>query len=160
MQKHDFHVLNHDPANAQADLDNAVQENDISLLCDPNFLGAWASRADIAIMQGKLDEARKCVERMISIDPHAPETLQEERIMANRHLELNHADEAIGWLSRILESNPLVEVYYARGSLYLQKGDWIHAQQDLAKVAHDFPQFPGVQDKLREIQRQLEKTQK
>ncbi len=118
------------------------------------------SRAEIRVKQGKLDEAGKCVERMINIDPKAPEPLLAERVMANRHLELNHVDEAIGWLGRILEVAKLIEIYNARGTIYLQKGDWIRAQQDLAKVAHDFPQFPGVQEKLREIQRQLANPKK
>ena len=76
MARSDLRFKQGDLKHANADLDNAMNETSYALLkCDPNFLGAWMSRAEIYVKQKNLDEAAKCVRRMIAIAPKAPETL-------------------------------------------------------------------------------------
>jgi len=141
----------------KADLDSAMAENDFALRqCDPNFLGAWMSRAEILIKQGKFDEAAKCVQRMVAIDAKSPETLQAQFMMATKYLELNRSDDAIGWLNQILEINDMaVDVYNARGIAYMQKGDLNHARQDFLQVLRISPKYPGAQERLNAVQSRL-----
>ena len=53
MQKYDLDAKKGDSESVKIDLENAMKENTISLQCDPNFLGAWMSRAEIDIKQNK-----------------------------------------------------------------------------------------------------------
>ena len=165
------------------DLDNALQENNIALQCDPNFLGAWMSRAEILLKQGGPEEpgpsivpltpqfsASQCVERMMKIDPRAPETVQAAFIIATKHLNLSesakqpeeaakHLDKAILWLSRILEGMEInksaAEVLYFRGVAYLRKGDVVRAMKDFEQVKRLLPEHPEIDKRIDEIRRLL-----
>ena len=177
MQKYDFDSKQGKSENAKVDLDNAIQENTFSLQCDPNFLGAWMSRAEIYIRQNDLDQAVKCIQKMIAIDAKAGETLQIQFQLAGKLIELGqsdmatkhldeaarHFDEAIGWLGQVLQFNPLAaDVYNARGIAYLLKADvhrarqdfvqvkndLLHAQQDFKQVLTISPNIPGARERL------------
>ena len=50
-------------------LEAAMKEDDIALQCDPNFVGAWQTRAEIFAAQDKPEEIVKCYERIVEIDP-------------------------------------------------------------------------------------------
>ena len=140
----------------KGDLDAALNENSVALRCDPNFLGAWMSREEICIKQKDLEQAAKCVQRMTEIDPKSPETRQAELVLAGNLIDLKQFDEAIAWLSRMLEVNSAApEIYNARGIAYLQKGDLIHAKDDFEQVVRMFPQFPGAQERLGMIRAKL-----
>jgi len=143
----------------KGDLDNAMEQNTIALQqCDPNFLGAWMSRAEIHIKQKNLEEAVKCVQRMIRIDAKAPETLPAQFMIATKYLELTppDADKAIAWLSQILEINKSApDVYNVRGLAYLLKNDLNRAKQDFEQVVRLSPQFPGAQENLNTIRAKL-----
>ena len=159
----------------KGDLDSALKENAISLQCDRNFLGAWMTQAEIRVKQKNLDEAGKCVRKMVAIAANAPETLQTQFMMATKLIEMGrtemgakhveeavkHLDKGIGWLSQILEvDKSAAEVYNARGVAYLLKGDLLPAKQDFEQVLRLRPQFPGAQEKLNEIQTQLDNPKK
>lgn len=138
------------------DLDNAMNQNTIALQCDPNFLGAWMSRAEIHIKQKNLEEAVKCVQRMTDINAKSPETIQSQFMLAAKYLELNRPDEAIGLLSQILQIHDAApQIYNARGLAYLLKNDLPRAKQDFEQVVRLFPQFPGAREKLNTIRAKL-----
>ncbi len=145
----------------KGDLDAALNENSVALRCDPNFLGAWMSREEICIKQKDLEQAAKCVQRMIEIDPRSPETRQAELVLAGTLIDLKQFDESIVWLSRILEvNNASPEVYNARGLAYAQKGDLNHAKQDFEQVVRLMPQFPRARENLAAIEAQLARPHK
>jgi len=139
------------------DLENAMKENTIALeQCDPNFLPAWMSRAEIHLKQKNLDEAVKCIQRMTAIDAKSPETIQSQYMMAAKYLDLNRPDDAIGSLNQILKIHDAApQIYNARGLAYLQKGDLSRAQLDFEQVVRLFPQFPGAQQNLNAIRARL-----
>jgi tetratricopeptide (TPR) repeat protein len=161
MQKYDLDTKQGNLSSATGALDNALKENEISLQCDPNSLGAWMSRAEIRVKQKNLDEAAKCVHRMAAIDAKAPETLQEQFILAVNCLDLNRPDEAISWLSQILEVNKsLADVYNVRGKAYVKKGTLNCARQDFEQVLRIRPDYPGAQERLKAIRAQLANPKK
>jgi len=141
----------------KGDLDSAVQENTVSRQCDPNFLGAWLTRAEIGIKQKDLDEATKCVQRMMAIDVKSPETIQAELLVAGVYLKLKRPEAAIDSLGDFLKHNPAVpDVYNARGIAYAQKGDLIHAKEDFEQVLRIRPNYADAQGRLDAIQTQLD----
>jgi tetratricopeptide (TPR) repeat protein len=161
MLKHEVDTKNGDLGHAKDDLDNAAKENTISLMCDPNFSGAWHARAQISIMQNDLDEAAKCVQRLMAIDAKSQEALQTLFMVAGKCLELKRPDAAIDLLSPFLKINDAVPQFYnLRGHAYLQKGDLNHALEDFEQIVRLAPQFPEAQEKLREIKRQLANPRK
>ena len=156
-----FEIKNGQTDKAKTDLDNALEQNAIALKCDPNFLDAWMSRADICIMQKNLDEAARCVQRMTALDARSPTTIQKQFILAASYLDLDRPDEAIAWLSQILEVNKsLADVYNVRGTAYAKKGDWNHAKEDFQRLVLLAPQYPGAQEKLSDVRSRLTNPQK
>ena len=161
LQKHDLEIKKKELDAANADLDNALEQNTIALRCDPNFFDAWMSRTDICLVKKNIDDAAKCVKRMTAIDAKSPITLQKQFIVAANYLELNRPDEAIAWLSRILEVNQtLADVYNVRGAAYVKKGDLRHALEDFEQLLRLAPQFPGAQEKVIAIRARLNNPQK
>ena len=157
MARSDLRFKQGDLKHANADLDNALNETSYALLkCDPNFLGAWINRAQIYVKQKKLDEAVDCVRRMIAIAPKAPETFSAQLTIAKHCVDANQPDKAIELLNPILEiNNSAVEVYFLRRIAYLQKGDLIHAKEDLGHIPPELretPQFREALEKLREAE--------
>ena len=157
MARSDLRFKQGDLKHANADLDNALNETSYALLkCDPNFLGAWINRAQIYVKQKKLDEAVDCVRRMIAIAPKAPETFSAQLTIAKHCVDANQPDKAIELLNPILEiNNSAVEVYFLRALAYLQKGDLIHAKEDLGHIPpqlRETPQFREALEKLREAE--------
>ena len=71
MQKGELEIKSGDVEAGNRDLDNALKENNLAIRCDPNFLGAWMSRMEVCFKRKDFDEARRSVERMVSIDPRA-----------------------------------------------------------------------------------------
>ncbi len=53
---------------AQA-LTAAMQQDDVALQCDPNFVGAWQTRIEILREMNKPEKTLHCYERIIEIDP-------------------------------------------------------------------------------------------
>ena len=156
MQKGAGEIKKGEIDNAKGDLEDAMQQNAMALQCDPNFLGAWLSRAEIYILQKNLNEAVKCL----------PAHDRHRRQVAGNHPgafdhggqvhRLRRPDEAIELISRFLKINDAVpEMYNARGFAYLQKGDWNRAREDFEQVVRLAPRFPGVQEKLEYIRAQL-----
>ena len=145
----------------KGDLQTHVKENAVSLKCDPNFLGAWMSRAEIRIKQNDLDKAAKSVEKMIDIDPKSPETLHAQFMLATKYIELNRLDDAIFWLEQVLKVNKsAAEAYDARGRAYLLKGDLNRAQQDFEQILRIHPDYPGAKERLNAIRAQLANPKK
>ena len=162
MLKYDLDFKNGKLDNAKIDLDNALKENTYALLhCDPNFVAAWLSRAEIALRQNNLDEIKKCAQRMIAIDSRAGETIQAQRIFAVKCLDLKRPDAALELLNESLKSNDGVpEIYDLRARIYLQKGDLIHGLEDLERVHRMAPQASGIQELINEIKKQLANPRK
>ncbi len=145
----------------KSDLDDAMNENTIALQCDPNFLEAWNSRSQIFARQDNLDEAADCVLRMVVIGAKMPQTIQKEMNFAVKCIELKRFDQAIDLLTRSLKINAGVpEIYYARAAAYVRKGDLIGAQHDLEQVLRIRPDYPHVQQWLKEIRAQLANPKK
>ena len=153
------------PALAKADLENALAEHRLSVQCDPNFLPAWINGTEIYIKQGALDEAEKCVRRMIEIDAKSPSqtTYQAEGMLAEYYLGKKRFDKALMWLNQMLEINKSApDIYTARGFAYVQ-GDLAQALKNLdqnrdalKRALEDFeqalrinPQFPGAGESSR-----------
>lgn len=157
MLRHHLEVEKGELDRAKDDLDNALKENAFALeQCDPNFLGAWASRAEIFIVQKNLDGAAACIRKMTTIDARSPETLQALFIVVTKCLELTRPDVAIDLLSRSLESNDAdPRLYNLRAHAYLQKSDWNHAKDDFEQVLRLAPQFPEAQEKLNAVRAKL-----
>ena len=145
----------------KGDLDSASQENTVSLRCDPNFLGAWLTRAELGIKRKDVDEAAKCVHRMMAIDVKAPQTIQAELLVAGVYLDLKRPEAAIDFLGDFLKHNPSVpDIYNARGIAYLQKGDLIHAKNDFEQILRIRPNHTDAQKRLDAIQTQLDDWKK
>ena len=141
----------------KGDLDSAVQENAVSRQCDPSFLGAWLTRVEIGIKQKDLDEADKCVRRMMAIDVKSPVTIQAELLVAGVYLNLNRPEAAIDSLGDFLKHNPAVpDIYNARGIAHAQKGDLIHAKEDFEQVLRIRPNYADAQERLNAIKTQLD----
>src|SRR5208283_2179772 len=100
---------------------SAMAENDFALKqCDPNFLGAWTTREEIYIKRKNLDDAAKCVERIIAIDAKAPELGQAVGLLVSKCLELNQPDVAVDFLGKLLKLDDAApQVYYLRGMAFL-----------------------------------------
>ncbi|MGO9115554.1 MAG: tetratricopeptide repeat protein [Thermoguttaceae bacterium] len=140
----------------KGDLDSALEQNTVALQCDPNYLGAWMSRAEIYFKEKKLDEAAKCLQRMIAIDAKSPETRQIQITFAANCLDLHRPDDAIALLSQSLSSNDAFpELYDARGHAYMQKGDLNRAKEDFEQVVRLLPQFSGARENLKVIEAKL-----
>ena len=76
LLRHDFFMQKNEAAKAKDDLDSAFNQFLLALHCDPNFLAAWMTGAEIYVKQGKFDEAVKCIQRMTAIDAGSPLVLQ------------------------------------------------------------------------------------
>ena len=176
MKMYDRETKNNDANKAKTDLEKALEQNLISEQCDPNFLPAWISGTEIYIKQGNLDEAEKCVRRMIEIDDKSPsqatyqaEGMLAQHYLANEHLTNKRFDKARVLLSLMLNVNKSdPQLYYFRGFTYVN-GDLKQAlehvgqnREALQRALEDFeqverlkPDFPGIQDKIREIKSRL-----
>jgi tetratricopeptide (TPR) repeat protein len=156
LGKYDLDFKKGDSKNAKVDLDNAIEENTISLKCDPNFLGSWLSREEIYIRQDKFEESAKCVLQMVKIDARSAETIQAEAVSAENCLARHCPDQAIDLLNKSLEANNAVpQAYRIRALVYVQMGDLTRAQQDIEQVLRISPDFPGAKEILKDIRAKL-----
>ena len=93
---------------------------------------------------------------MMAIDPKSPLTIGKQGQLAGNYLELKRPDDAITLLSQSLEVNKsAAEIYNARGTAYVQKGDLPHALEDFEQVLRLASQYPGVREKIREVRERL-----
>ncbi len=156
LKRRDLEVQKGETDKAKADLDDALEELLIAQRCDLTFLPAWLTWIEIFIKQKNVNEAARCVQRMIDIDGKSPATLQGQLQLAKCYLDLKRPDDAIAGLTAILEiAKSLPEVYNARGTAYLQKGDLQHALEDFEQVLHLAPQYPGVQERILDVRERL-----
>jgi tetratricopeptide (TPR) repeat protein len=156
LKRRDREVEQGETDKAKADLDNALEQLLIAQRCDPNFLPAWLTWTEIYIKQKSVDAAAKCVQGMIAIDRKSPTTLQAQYQLAKYYLDLARPDDAIAGLTAMLEidkSTP--EVYDARGTAYVKKGDLQHALEDFEQILRLAPQYPGVQERIRYVRERL-----
>jgi tetratricopeptide (TPR) repeat protein len=161
MAKYDLDFKKGNSEKASADLENAVQENEISLKCNPNFLGSWLSREEIELKQKDLDAAARTVRRMMAIDAKSQETIQALYLYVGKCCQLGRADEAIEFLNQSLKVNGAApEIYRARGLAYMQKGELLRAQQDFEQVLRLRPDFPNAKEALKEIRSRLANPKK
>lgn len=94
-----------DRASSEADLQSqflkrAMNEDEVALLCDPNFVGAWMTRLDILREQNKLDDMVPCWERIIEIDPRAQEAVQALNGLVTRYVEQKNPEKALACLEK------------------------------------------------------------
>ena len=98
---------------------------------------------------------------MIAINAKSGETIRTVLASAGECIKLHQYDDAIHLLSEFLKVNKAVpDIYNARGYAYEQQGDLDRAEEDLAEVVRLAPQFPGAEERLRLIRRQLELRKK
>ena len=156
LKRRDLELQQGETDKAKADLDDALEELLVAQRCDPNFLPAWLTWTEIYIKQKNVDAAATCVQGMIAIDRKSPTTLQAQYQLAKYYLNLDRPDDAIAGLTAMLEidkSTP--EVYDARGTAYVEKGDLQHALEDFEQVLRLAPQYPGVQERIRDVRERL-----
>jgi tetratricopeptide (TPR) repeat protein len=161
MGRADQETKGHELEKAKDDLASAMQQGLFSLQCNMNFLGAYLSLAEIFIRQDKFEEASKCVLKMVTIDARSSETIQAQALFAENCLNRHRPDQAIDLLNQSLESNSAVpQVYRLRALVYIQKGDWAHAREDIQQLLKLAPNFPGGMELLRGIEANLNKPAK
>ena len=115
------------------------------------------SRAEIYIKQKDLDEAAKCVQRMIAIDAKSPETspggAHVRKPIARTQISstMPLPGSATCWRSTTRCPKSITP----GDLLTFRKGDLNHAKDDFEQLVRIFPQFPEAQERLRAIREKL-----
>ena len=83
---------------------------------------------------------------MVKIDARSMETIQAQALFAENCLNRHRPDQAIDLLNQSLEINSGVpQVYRLRAVVYIQKGDLVHAREDVQQLLKlVVPIFPGA----------------
>jgi tetratricopeptide (TPR) repeat protein len=88
------------------ELDNALLQNDLALRCDPNFVGAWLTRAELLRRQKKLDEAAECLKTIVRIDPKSPDAPRIRFQIGMLYAEQKRFGDAVEYLKTIIQIDP------------------------------------------------------
>jgi TolB-like protein/Tfp pilus assembly protein PilF len=113
----------------------AIPEYEIALAYNRNWVDAFAAIGRCKILIGRIDEALQDLGHAIRLSPRDPFVGYWYLRMGEAHLLQSRTDEAIHWLKKARNVNPVLALFRAYlASAYALKGNIQHARAELAEA--------------------------
>ncbi|ROR03162.1 tetratricopeptide repeat protein [Desulfosoma caldarium] len=113
----------------QGDYDLAIHLLSDALKKQPDNLEVLSFLAEVYILKNKKDDAKQCLERLQSLDPHSP---KRHRVTARLYLAENQLDEALEAASKaVQEDNVSADNYVVLAAVLCKRQDFDKAENFL-----------------------------
>jgi tetratricopeptide (TPR) repeat protein len=120
---------------AQRRPEEAIPEYEMALAYNRNWVDALAAIGRCKILIGRIDEALQDLGQAVRLSPRDPFVGYWYLRMGEAHLLKSRTDEAIDWLEKARNVNPVLALFRAYlASAYALQGNIQHARAELAEA--------------------------